>query len=303
MPIELSIEVGGAPTGLGTLMDRVAAACCEVEGIGLMDAAGRLVDDETIRTINREFRDIDRATDVLSFPSITYAPGKTAKDSLRKLRRERNPQSGNMVLGDFAISLKHARAQAAAYGHSLSRELGYLTAHSMFHLMGYDHEDEASRAVMRALEERAMAMVQLAREGAEQEMTDQELFDRACTALNGAYTPYSHYRVGACLLSTDGRTFDGCNIENASYGATICAERCAISCAVSQGATKFTTIAVVGERDPAWPCGICRQVLNEFSQELRVICGNAATGEYTVEPLTALLPHAFGPDNLNQDAP
>ena len=129
-------------------------------------------------------------------------------------------------------------------------------------------------------------------------MTDRELFDRACLALERAYVPYSNFRVGACLLSDDGRIFDGCNIENASYGATICAERCAICNAVNSGATRFVAIAVVGVDEPAWPCGICRQVLHEFSDNLRVICGSANQGTFTIEPLTALMPHAFGPADL-----
>lgn len=130
-------------------------------------------------------------------------------------------------------------------------------------------------------------------------MTDRELFERACAALNNAYAPYSHFSVGACILTADGRAFDGCNIENASFGATICAERAAVSAAVSQGARRFTKIAVAGKDAPAWPCGICRQVLYEFGgRELRVICGAVNTGEYEVVPLSALLPYAFGPEDL-----
>ncbi len=129
-------------------------------------------------------------------------------------------------------------------------------------------------------------------------MTDQQLFDLAVKALDRAYTPYSHFPVGACLLSKDGRTFSGCNIENASYGATICAERCAVSCAVSQGVREFEAIAVVGRESAPWPCGICRQTLHEFAPELKVICGSASTGQYTVATLPQLLPRAFGPKDL-----
>ncbi len=130
-------------------------------------------------------------------------------------------------------------------------------------------------------------------------MTDRELFDRACAALEQAYAPYSHFSVGACILADDGRAFDGCNIENASFGATICAERAAVCAAVSQGAKRFIKVAVVGKAAPAWPCGICRQVLYEFSGGgLQVICGAVDTGEYEVVPLSALLPRAFGPNDL-----
>ena len=129
-------------------------------------------------------------------------------------------------------------------------------------------------------------------------MTDQRLFELACQALKNAYAPYSKFKVGACVLSADGRTFTGCNVENASYGATICGERSAATRAVSEGVTRFTAIAVATERQIGWPCGICRQVLHEFSDDMRVISGNAATGEFVSVPLTELLPRAFGPRDL-----
>jgi cytidine deaminase len=129
-------------------------------------------------------------------------------------------------------------------------------------------------------------------------MTDRELFDRACAAMDFAYVPYSGFRVGACLLAQDGRAFDGCNVENASYGGTICAERTALVKAVSEGAKRFTAIAVAGEAQPAWPCGICRQVLVEFSPDMKVLCGDRATGRFTATTLRELLPHAFGPQDL-----
>ena len=129
-------------------------------------------------------------------------------------------------------------------------------------------------------------------------MTDRELFDLALKAMDNAYVPYSNFRVGAALLSEDGRVFTGCNVENASYGGTICAERTAIVKAVSEGARKFTAIAVAGEEVDAWPCGICRQVLSEFSRDMRVICGARKTGRFTTVPLKELLPYAFGPEEL-----
>jgi len=131
-------------------------------------------------------------------------------------------------------------------------------------------------------------------------MTDRELFDLACRALDGAYAPYSGFRVGACALSDDGRAFTGCNVENASYGGTICAERTAVVKGVSEGARRFVAVAVVGESADAWPCGICRQVMNEFSSDLRVVCGCRATGQFTAVPLSELLPRSFGPDDLSK---
>ena len=104
-------------------------------------------------------------------------------------------------------------------------------------------------------------------------MTDKELFLIAKEALENAYAPFSHFRVGAALLAKDGRVFTGCNVENSSFGATICAERTACTKAVSEGAREFKKIAIASDGGPAWPCGICRQFLYEFAPELIVITG------------------------------
>ena len=130
-------------------------------------------------------------------------------------------------------------------------------------------------------------------------MTDERLFEMACEAMQQSYSPYSHHRVGACLLSEDGRTFMGCNFENASYGATICAERCAVSNAIINGARRFTAIAIVGSSGMAWPCGICRQVLNEFAAPgMRVIVAEYGSRELCVRTIEELLPESFGPADL-----
>ncbi len=123
------------------------------------------------------------------------------------------------------------------------------------------------------------------------------LLDAALAARANAYAPYSGYRVGAALLAEDGRIFIGCNMENASYGATICAERSAFSAAVTAGARKFKAIAIAGGKEEqaepaAAPCGICRQVMAEFCDgDFRIILGNQEEmAEYT---LSQLLPLAF----------
>ena len=131
-------------------------------------------------------------------------------------------------------------------------------------------------------------------------MNYDQLFEMACKARENAYAPYSKYQVGACILTVNGSTFTGCNFENASYGATICAERCAASCAINAGEKKFAAIAIAANT-AAWPCGICRQVLREFacSLDMPVIVGPAG-GEYKVKTLGELLPESFGPDYLLQ---
>ncbi len=129
-------------------------------------------------------------------------------------------------------------------------------------------------------------------------MTDERLYALAEEAMEKAYSPYSKFKVGACILTEDGRTFQGCNIENSSYGATICAERCAVGCAIAGGARRFKAIAITGSSAVAWPCGICRQVLSEFGNSaMRVLVGEANKG-FTARTLGQLLPESFGPKDL-----
>jgi cytidine deaminase len=124
-------------------------------------------------------------------------------------------------------------------------------------------------------------------------MTDRELYLQAQEACGHAYAPYSGYRVGAALLTADGVVYAGANIENASYGATICAERNALAKAVFDGHRAFDAIAVAASgAAPAWPCGICRQVLFEFGDDIRVITGPDAD-HLSCYRIAELLPHGF----------
>lgn len=295
MILEIEFETAGAPEGLAPFLEGVAEACMQEEGIEGAFAALRIVDEETIRTVNREQRDVDRVTDVLSFPSCQFKKG-TARDNPKRLRREYDASVGKIFLGDILLCVKRAQEQAVEYGHSLRRELAYLTAHAMFHLMGYDHIEPEDKAKMRPMEERALARLGIRRETemtGGNDMSYQEMFDMAVEAAKNAYCPYSKFSVGACLLAEDGRVFTGCNFENASFGATICAERCAVGNAVSSGAKRFTAIAVVGRSGEdgwtvAWPCGVCRQVLSEFCADMDVILG-VPGGELQVHKLSKLL--------------
>ncbi len=161
--LTLEIEAPGAPEGISQLLEAVARAAMGLEGLMGAQVAARLVDDEAIQAINREHRNIDRVTDVLSFPTVAYPEGKTAGRCLKLVKKEYDPTTGLCFLGDLVISLPRAREQAMSFGHSLERELGYLTAHGVFHLMGYDHEDEDGQRMMRAMEEQALSMLALAR--------------------------------------------------------------------------------------------------------------------------------------------
>jgi|SRR5690349_1231515 len=127
----------------------------------------------------------------------------------------------------------------------------------------------------------------------------QDLLRVAFAAAELAHSPYSKVKVGAALLAADGQVYSGCNVENASYGLTLCAERVALVKAVSAGATRFETIAIATSLDgPMMPCGACRQFLSEFAPELLVIV-QGKTGPRFQARLTELLPHPFGPRDLH----
>lgn len=134
-----------------------------------------------------------------------------------------------------------------------------------------------------------------------------ELLESARKAATRAYVPYSHFPVGAALLTRSGRVIQGCNVENASFGLTICAERTAATRMIAESAASggtegnpdrlITTVAVVGlKASPCFPCGACRQVLNEFGCTEVVV---EEDGRLRVYPFAELLPHSFGPSDLD----
>ena len=132
----------------GTLKAEGVTVPCEINVL--------ITDDAGIRTVNRESRNVDSPTDVLSFPMFTFTPGKLPEDFSEYL----DPETGLCPLGDMCISLERAQAQAAEFGHSLRREVGYLTIHSMLHLLGYDHLDEGpQKRQMREREERIASSI------------------------------------------------------------------------------------------------------------------------------------------------
>jgi cytidine deaminase len=123
--------------------------------------------------------------------------------------------------------------------------------------------------------------------------TKASLREAAMRALDNAHAPYSNFRVGAALLTRDGRLITGCNVENSAYGLAICAETLAVAYAVSQGLTQFDEIAIASEDvEPTPPCGACRQVLNEFAPNIR-ISSYTRDGKEASWTLEELLPHAF----------
>jgi len=247
-----------------------------------------LVDDEYIHDLNRRFRGQDRPTDVLSFPMGEEEPGA-------------GDEPGVLLLGDVVISLPAAARQAAEYGHGLDREVARLAVHGTLHLLGYDHERDEDAGRMQEREDAVLAV--LGKRGTVplfpedcpsfSALSDTELVERALAARQNAYAPYSGFRVGAALQVPGDRVFTGCNVENASYGLTVCAERVAVVSAVAAGAREFTVLAVAGDGEgPALPCGACLQVLSEFAPHLRLLLANAR-GEFAVRTLPELLPKAF----------
>ncbi len=130
-------------------------------------------------------------------------------------------------------------------------------------------------------------------------MTDSALVELAFSMLPRAYCPYSHFPVGAALLCDDGSVFTGCNVENAAFGSSFCAERTALVKAISEGRRDgFAKLAIAGNsNDYCWPCGSCRQMLYEFAPELEVLIARG-DHQYVTLPLKELLPYGFGPTYL-----
>ncbi len=160
------ITVSRTGRGLGMpgayrTVKRAIRAALRAEGVTEDVAVSVLLtDDAHIRVLNRDFRDVDSPTDVLSFPASEQTPG-----AFDPALCDTDPETGCLVLGDMALSLERTAAQAAEYGHSPERELAYLTVHSVLHLLGYDHTDEGpEKARMRAREETVLASIRLTRE-------------------------------------------------------------------------------------------------------------------------------------------
>lgn len=261
-------------------MEKGAALCVSEEGIPQerVEISLSFAEPEEIRTLNRQYRGIDRVTDVLSFPQY---------EDLNEIGA-----TGEIMLGDVVICQAQAQAQAKEFGHSEERELVYLFVHSICHLLGYDHMEDADKLEMREKEERIMTALHLEREQEERSMDYKELYRMAHRAKENAYVPFSHFQVGAALLTKDGQVFTGVNVENSSYGATICAERTAFVKAISEGAREFQAIAIASSGGEALPCGICRQFMYEFEPELVIITG-ADEETLRVQTLTQLLPEGF----------
>ena len=246
-----------------------------------------LTDNEGIWKLNKEFRNMDRPTDVLSFPLISYESAGNF-DELSNNDDCFNPETGEAVLGDIVISVDKVKEQAESYGHSLRREYSFLIAHSMLHLMGYDHMKPEEAEIMEKKQSEILEGLGITR------VTDEELINEAEKAKEFACVPYSKFKVGAAILTKSGRIYTGCNIENSSFGATICAERTAAVKAISSGDREFVRIAVVSSSgDVTYPCGICRQFLSDFMSDGAEMVFHDKNGKIIALPFKDIYPYSF----------
>ena len=309
-----------------------------------------LVNDEVIHVLNKDYRGIDRPTDVLSF----------ALDEAEEPQEIGGPDTH--LLGDIIISAETAVRQGEEYGHGLNRELVYLGVHSLLHLLGYDHMNRDDKAVMREEEERALQLIRLSQadldktavkkdpehfaatvidavsekqtaktvqnrnpkekpsermksvkpkqdkskeqkrgEGAmsrdDIKKTDKmikKLFKKALKTRENAYVPFSKFKVGAAVLTKAGDIYTGCNVENSSFGLTVCAERVAMFTAAAAGVRpgEITMLLVAADtEDVTSPCGACRQVMAEF--EIPAIVMANVHGDMRIVKLEEILPFSF----------
>ena len=176
--IPITSDVPGVSDSKCAFIRKVIRTALAAEGVDFpCEIDVRLTDDETIHEINREMREVDRATDVLSFPMFELTPGELPGEE------DADPGTGLVPLGDMVISLEHVAAQAKEYGHSNRRELAYLVTHSVLHLLGYDHLDEGPmKAQMREHEEAIMKLLEL-------ERLDSAQVRRAMPPAGGRSTP------------------------------------------------------------------------------------------------------------------
>ena len=238
-----------------------------------------IVDNKTIHEVNKQYRGIDRPTDVISFAFF---------DDEKEQILPGVPSS----LGQIIISYEKAEEQAKNYGHSLEREMSFLFVHGMLHLLGYDHMEKDDELVMFAIQDEILGG---------HNMDSKELVAKAIEARKLSYSTYSHFAVGAALLTKDGRVFIGANIENASYPLCMCAERNALYNAYMHGVKKddIDCLAIAADTDEVCaPCGACRQVISELMPiKSKIYMANlkGAIQETTIEEL---LPYAFSGDAL-----
>lgn len=252
-----------------------------------------LMSADEIAALNKEYRETNEATDVLSFPMWEAADGSFQPPSDWEV----------LPLGDIVVCPQVVAKNAAENGRSFEAETALVILHGLLHLTGHDHDTEERKAEMWKLQD-AMVSSFLDESGGTtthsiDEAAARGLIEAARAARERAYAPYSHFKVGAALLFRDGRVVSGCNVENASYGLSLCAERNAMTTAVTMGEEEPLAAAIVGERGECCPpCGACRQFLAEFGLDMDIILEDGDKMKFY--KLRELLPADFSHSSMEK---
>ena len=249
------------------VIKKIVDYVCELENreiLGKLSIAFVSLDE--IKALKKEFFHQNIDTDVISFFYGTEEPDE--------------------VWGEIIICPEKAREYANTYGTKYENEQKLLLIHGLLHILGYDDIDTKKKHIMETRQNYIL----------EQFLTAEKrdlLVISAQKAQHYAYAPYSLFPVGAALETCDGKVIQGGNIENASLGLSVCAERVALFKAVSMGFATFTRLAVIScDQDYCLPCGACRQVLHEFAPHLEILAARQE-GDYQVYILDELLPNPF----------
>lgn len=238
-----------------------------------------IVDNKSIQEINRDYRKNDKPTDVISFAFFDDENETISSDI-------------PLSLGQIVISYEKAEEQAKEFGHSVNREMSFLFVHGMLHLLGYDHMKKNDEIVMFQLQDEILGG---------HKMEKNELVAKAIEARELSYSPYSKFKVGAAVLTADGKVFLGANIENSAYPLCMCAERNALYNAYMHGVKKgdIAALALAADTEgPCAPCGACRQVMSELMPKSAPIFMANLKGLVQETSIDELLPFAFSEDDL-----
>lgn len=224
-----------------------------------------LVEEEKMRELKERFFGKKESSDVMSF---FYGEEK------------------DKTWGEIIICIPVALRQVQEAGNSVDDELSLLFIHGLLHCLGYDDRAPQDLHIMKEKQEHYLNTFK-------KHLLFEKLIDEAQKQLDLSYAPYSGYKVASALLCTNGKIVTGVNVENASFGLSICAERVAVSKAISMGLQNFEAIAIVSEKkDFCYPCGACLQVLAEFSPEMQVLVARSRE-DFKIFNLKELLPCSF----------
>lgn len=244
-----------------------------------------LIDEEEMHELNLQYRNIDRPTDVLTF---AYREA------------DFNPEDPVIDLGSILIAPSYAKRQAKEYHHPYERELAFLFIHGLLHIFGYDHHTDNPKdaEVMFALQNEILNSLPI-----DFYTNKKKLKELLLEAQSGSYSPYSHFKVGAVVVTKDGKYHKGFNIENSAYTVSVCAERVALFSCYAKGYHKEDIVSlgcITQSEEIGTPCGVCRQAMSELmNPNCKVYIYNKDESKELVSSVEELLPYAFTKENLN----